>query len=101
MMAFVKKLIQWRHDTPAIWQGRTEHYVPQNGVYVYFRYTDTQKIMVILNKNNQPTSLDFRRFASMLEGTQFGIEVLSGEKIDLRQPLVLSSPGPTILQIGK
>lgn len=101
MMAFVKKLIQWRHDTPAIWQGRTEHFVPQNGVYVYFRYTDTQKIMVILNKNNQPTSLDFRRFASMLEGTQFGTEVLTGEKIDLRQPLVLSSPGPTILQIGK
>jgi hypothetical protein len=27
------------------------HYIPENNVYVYFRYTDNKTVMVLMNSN--------------------------------------------------
>jgi hypothetical protein len=27
------------------------HYIPENNVYVYFRYTDNKTVMVLMNNN--------------------------------------------------
>lgn len=40
MQGFVKRILNWRKRASAIHQGETTHYVPENGVYVTFRYDD-------------------------------------------------------------
>lgn len=80
---FSKKLFNWRKTAEAIHRGSTIHFVPRNEVYVYFRVLDDKKVMVILNNNDQSVDLDLKRFGEVLEGTDKGMEVLSGEVLDL------------------
>ena len=43
-------------------------FVPEDGVYVYFRYDARQTVMVIMNQNEKVMDLSIARFAERLEG---------------------------------
>ncbi|KPM48180.1 glycoside hydrolase family 13 protein [Jiulongibacter sediminis] len=96
----IKTLFNYRKNTPALHEGKLLHFTPENGVYVYFRYTDSQKVMVIFNKNPKTQQLDLTRFAEMLEGISEGKDILSGETVDLKQPLTLDMETARVIEIG-
>lgn len=98
---FVQQLLNWRKDAGVIHHGKTKHFVPENNVYVFFRYDERNTVMIILNKNEQPVTLDLARFKSMLTGASAGRDVLSGNDIGLREKLLLHSAGPLIVEIDK
>lgn len=77
--AYVKALLNWRKSNTTIHEGKLMQFVPFDGVYVIFRYTETGKVMTILNKNEEDTSIKLDRFAEMLNGTSKGTDVLTGK----------------------
>lgn len=98
---FIKKLLNWRKKTDVIHKGKTIHFVPQEGVYVYFRYDDNKTVMVILNNNEKPVTLRLERFKSLLSASQKGFDVLEEKQIKLGGELYLPKAGPTIIEITK
>ena len=46
---YMQKLLQWRGKNGAVTQGTMIHYAPRNGVYVYGRIKDNNRVLVILN----------------------------------------------------
>ena len=96
---FFKKLLSWRKGATAIHTGKLTHFVPNEGVYVYFRYNEAQRIMVILNKNLTDYKLDLNRFEEMLKGVQQGTDVLSGTLYKLEESLKLPANAPLILEL--
>ncbi|WP_438864768.1 glycoside hydrolase family 13 protein [Neptunicella sp.] len=96
---YLAKLLNWRQTSEAVTAGKLTHYVPQNGVYVYFRYTDNQKVMVVLNKGEQQ-QLELTRYADMLGNATEGQDVLSGQRYMLANPLPLAAKSALILQLG-
>ncbi len=76
---YMSKLLHWRNNTPAITQGKLSHFIPENDIYVYFRYTDSQTIMVILSKNDEEVVLNTERFAAYLKGCKKAINVITDE----------------------
>jgi glycosidase len=78
-----KTLLNWRKNKEVIHKGDILHFGPADNVYVYFRYTEDEKVMVIINKNREEYTLDLNRFDEILEGAEEGREVLSGMKTDL------------------
>lgn len=82
--AFVKRLLNWRQGSEAVHFGKLTHFAPENAVYVYFRYTANDSVMVVLSKNDEPVELELARFAECMEGFEVGVEVLTGERLDLR-----------------
>lgn len=84
--AFTKKLLNWRKNAHVIHTGKTMHFLPEGNVYVYFRYNDTEKVMVILNNSTEDQTLDLARFSEITEDKKSGVCVLSGQKIDLSAP---------------
>ena len=99
VQAFLKKLLNWRKSNLAIQQGKTLHFGPLAGVYVYFRYTTDQKIMVILNKNEQATKLETGRFAEILAGHKNGVDVLTGAQMSIAGHLTLAPKSVLILEV--
>ncbi len=77
----IKKLLDWRKTATAIHSGKLMHFLPEDNVYVYFRYTDAQTIMVILNGNTQDKTLSTKRFFERMAGFTKATNVLSGQKI--------------------
>lgn len=98
---FFKKLLHWRQTSSAVQTGKLTHFVPQDKVYVYFRYDETQKVMVILNKNEEDYSLDLARFAEMLDDVKIGKSVLTGQSFDMTKAIDLPKKGALILELRK
>jgi len=96
---FVKRLLNWRKSATAIHYGQLMHFVPQNGVYVYFRYNEEQKLMVILNKTKKSQEVDLVPFVELLQESQKGIDVLSKKEIELDTYLTIGPKQPMILEI--
>jgi len=97
--SYVKFLLNWRKTNAAIHEGKLLHYVPREGTYVYFRYTDNKKVMVVLNKNAKDTNLDLSRFHEMLDGNAQGKEVFTNASVDLTKPLALKAMTPVIIEM--
>jgi len=79
---YFRTILNWRKNQPVIHTGKLKHYPPENGMYVYFRYNDTESVMVILNKNDESKELDTAHFAESLLGFTSGRDILSGNEIN-------------------
>ena len=97
--AFVRKLLRWRQTASAVHYGTLTHFIPKDGVYVYFRMDEQQKVMVILNKNEQPYTLNLDRFAEQLNGKSMGVDVISNQAYTLKTELNLPIKSALILEL--
>ncbi len=92
-----KNVIAFRKSEPVIHDGATKHFAPEKGIYVMVRYLGNKKVFLILNKNDEPTSLSMDRFREMdMYGSSFK-NVISGEKVDVGIELKLERRGVLIL----
>ncbi len=96
--SFLKQLLRWRKGSKVIHYGQLTHFAPQDGVYVYFRHDDSQKVMVVLNKNKAPYALSLDRFSEMIGETKEAKEVLGGKLLSLEEDLDLPPMEALILE---
>jgi glycosidase len=97
--AFVRKLANWRKSKSVIHHGKMMHYGAEKGTYVYFRYDDKSKVLVAFNKDSKEVSLPTARFHEMLKGVSSGVDVISGQRYDLRTELKLPARSAVILEL--
>ncbi len=62
---YISKLANWRLTNPAVQTGKLMQFVPEDNVYVYFRYNDKQKVMIVVNADKEDIQLNTSRFAEM------------------------------------
>jgi len=96
---FVKTLLNWRKTSEAVTTGKLMHYVPEKSTYVYFRYTDTKAVMVVLNKNAEDIQLDLARYQDILKNKSVGKNILTGASVDLSKPLSLNAMTPVVIEL--
>jgi glycosidase len=96
---FTSKLLQWRKTNEAVHFGKMKHYVPQNNVYVYFRYTDNKSVMVILNNSTKTQTIKTNRFQESIQNYTAGKEVLTGKNIDLKNEMTIEAKSSLIIEL--
>lgn len=105
---FTKNLLNWRLHNSVIHNGKLLQYVPQNNVYVYFRYLtpdenktdEPQVVMVILNNSDKQEMLNWSRFAEGLHGFEKGNDVLNNQSFDFEQEsMMIPSKTSYIIQL--
>lgn len=96
--AMIRQLFNWRKKTSVIHTGKLMHFSPRDGTYVYFRYNDTDRVMVVLNKNTEAFTLDTARFAAFTETAGAAHNPLTGETLDIRKEILLAPRQSVILQ---
>lgn len=96
---FFKTILNWRKNNPVIHAGKLTHFVPENGVYVYFRYNEDHKVMVILNKNKEAQKLILERYQEILDGISKAKDVISGKEYELRGEIIVPGITPLILEL--
>jgi glycosidase len=97
--SYVRKLLNWRKTNQAISSGKLLHYVPEQSTYVYFRYTDNQRLMVVLNKNKQDITLDLTRYSGGMQGKSRGRNVMDESLVDLTKPLPLKAMTSVVIEL--
>jgi glycosidase len=97
MQQFVRTLVRFRREEGIIHGGKTKHFSPEKGVYVLFRHTEEKKVVLILNKNEAPVTLELQRFDEMrLAGRNYK-DVLGNKSLVLGNVLELNQKGVLLL----
>jgi len=98
---FVKHLMNWRKTNMAVQQGKLTHYIPEDGVYVYFREYEDECVMVILNNSKEDKSLDLNRFAEITKNYSKGKSVLDRTFLDNLETVNIKAKTPMVFELSK
>jgi glycosidase len=96
---FTSQLFQWRKTNEAVHFGKMKHYIPENNVYVYFRYTEQKTVMVVLNNSATSQTIRTNRFKESIQNFTQGTDVISGKKIDLKSALTMEEKSVIVLEL--
>lgn len=101
LFQYISTILNWRKSKPVIHNGKLMHFIPENGIYVYFRYTDTESVMVILNNNAEEKTLTTQRFNERLQGFNSAENIVTKQSVSNLQSIVLPAKSATILELKK
>ncbi|TYZ07888.1 glycoside hydrolase family 13 protein [Hymenobacter lutimineralis] len=78
MHAYVRKLANYRKTHPVLQTGQLTHFIPEDGVYTYFRHdAQGRAVLVMLNCNATAKTVSLQRFAERLQGYTSAQDVLT------------------------
>jgi glycosidase len=79
---YLQRLLNWRKDQAVIHTGKLTHYIPVEGVYVYFRHNAGKTVMVAMNNNDKEAkTIDRSRYIEFLGSFNTGTDVITGQKL--------------------
>lgn len=93
MLFFIRKLLAWRRKSLAVSKGEMIHFVPRNGVYVYFRKYMNESIMVILNHKDETIRIEIDRYSDCLSDFDTAFDIISEKYINIRNKYILINGG--------
>jgi glycosidase len=97
----IKKIANWRKNNEAVTKGKFLHFVPDNNVYVYFRYTENKAVMVILNNNDKESrTIDCARFAEILSKYKTGTDIISDTKFNTFDKITIPKKSAMIIDLN-
>ena len=73
----VAALANYRKTSSALTTGKMMQYVPEDGVYVYFRYDAKQTVMVVMNTSKTNKQINLARFEERTNGFSNYYDLLS------------------------
>jgi glycosidase len=82
VLDYITALFNWRKGNKTVQEGNLTHYIPEDGIYVYFRTLGKESVMVIINNNEKYLkTVATERFAENLNGFKTGKDVLTGSQV--------------------
>lgn len=106
--AITKKLFNWRKNKTVIHTGKTTHYIPENNVYVYFRYdninpkdnkTQNQTVMVVINNSTEKQTIKTSRFQENIKNYTSGKDVVTEKTFVLKNDIEIEGKSALILEL--
>ncbi len=102
MFEFQSKLFNWRKEEKVLHVGKTMHFLARNNTYAFFRYLDNEAVFVFANAGEKPVEIPVDHYAEILRKYRpIGINPMTGEEIDLSQPLKIEGLSTLIVKLWK
>jgi glycosidase len=100
-LQYLKTLLNWRKDAEVIHSGKLMQFIPEDGIYVYFRYTAEDAVMVVINKNKTEKKIDLTRFQEMLVKYNKGKDVITGNDLNLEDGMTVPAKTALVIDLEK
>ena len=81
---YIAKLANFRKSSSAIATGKLMQYVPQDGVYVYFRYDNKQTMMVAMNTSKEEKTISPINYLERTKGFSKMKNIITGDISDVK-----------------
>jgi glycosidase len=101
IFAYTKRLANFRKSSSAITAGKMTQYVPEKGVYVYFRYDNKQTVMCVMNTNDSTSTIDLSRFKERIKDFRKGYEVATGTTINFQTTFTVPGKNLLVMELKK
>ena len=101
MLQYTTRFANFRKQSTAIKTGRLMQYVPENGVYVYFRYDAAQTVMCVMNTTDGQQTIDLSRFRERIKDYTKAYDVATGVEFALQPTLSLGGKYLLVMELRK
>jgi len=78
---YVQKLGAYRSNSSALKTGKMMQYLPEDGLYVYFRFDNNNTVMCVMNTDNKAREVNFAKYAERTHTFTTGKDIITGNKI--------------------
>lgn len=95
----IRTLAQFRKTSSALKTGKMMQFVPEDGVYVYFRYDGNETIMCIMNTQAEAKTIDGARFAERTAGFTTGTDIPTGTTYNITGAIALRPLSMLVLKL--
>jgi neopullulanase len=97
--SFTKTLLNYRKNKEVLHFGKLLQYLPEDNVYVYFRYNQDERVMVVLNNSPGERDIELGRYAEGLKGHNNGMDILTGSSVNLNGTLKIGGKTPMVIEL--
>ena len=101
VQALVSKLGNFRKNSTAIKTGKMMHYIPVDGVYVYFRYDEKQTIMCVMNTDKKEHQVNFEKYAVRTSSFTKATNVISNKMFNIPGEAIIPPMQMWVLELEK
>ncbi|ETZ20054.1 glycoside hydrolase family 13 protein [Pedobacter sp. V48] len=98
----IRILANYRKESVALQTGKLMQFVPEDGVYTYFRYTvDGKKdVMILVNTEDKVKELNTSRFEQCLSKVTSATNVLTKEKLNSIKTISVPAKTTLVLELN-
>jgi glycosidase len=100
VFTYLKTLLNYRKNNPVLQNGKMKQFIPENGIYVNFRYNDQKMIMIISNNNLDDKELSLNRYSEMLKGKNVGTEITTNKTYSLQTAILIPAKSVIVLDVN-
>lgn len=97
----MQRLLKFRANSPAITTGKLLQFIPDDGLYVYFRHSEDQTVMVLLNNSRNVKNPDLKRFSEVISGFRSATDIMTQKPIDLSKGIQCEPRSAMILELAR
>jgi glycosidase len=97
----VRKLANFRKGSSALKTGKLTQFLPNHGLYVYFRWDAEQTLLCAMNTDTLPEKLDIGRYKEKTAGFTQVIDVLTGNHYPIQEIPPIPAGEMWILELKK
>jgi glycosidase len=98
---FVRTLANYRKKTTALQTGKLMQYIPNGGIYVYFRYDAQKTVMIVYNSTDAVKELNTDRFNERTNGFSGAVNVVTGDVVDVHNTIKIPGKTTLVLELTK
>ena len=98
---FTSHLFQWRKTKDVIHNGKTMHFMTRDNTYAYFRYDDDDVVFVYINNSLEPKNVPWTYYKEISEGLAGGVNVMTGEPVEISDATVVEPQSVLIVEFNK
>ncbi|WP_289044844.1 glycoside hydrolase family 13 protein [uncultured Olleya sp.] len=97
MQLFLKKVLNYRKSSDAIHNGQTIHFAPFLGTYFLFRVIEGETFVHIINKNEEPITIDLNRYEEVGLNGKTLKNIITNETFVWEDEMILNERGSMLL----
>ena len=98
---YVRKLATYRKNNEVLQTGKMMQFVPQDGVYVYFRYNADKTVMMLMNGEEKEVTVSTARFAERTSGFTQAVNVATDEVLADLSQIKIPAKTTLVLELKK
>ncbi|MEY4456151.1 MAG: hypothetical protein RLY15_415 [Bacteroidota bacterium] len=84
IQSYTRLLGNYRKQSTALQTGKMMQYIPNNGLYVYFRYDAGSTVMCVMNTDKQTRAVDMNDFSERTKGFNGGKDIITNQQINAK-----------------
>ena len=97
MQLFLRKVLNYRKSSDAIHNGQTIHFAPFMGTYFLFRVIEGETFVHIINKNEEPITIDLNRYEEVGLNGKTLKNIITNETFVWEDEMILNERGSMLL----